>query len=130
MPPEDDATAAPDATASPSPPEQQQRVNDANNGNNGRDGTKEAGDPLVDVPPLTTYVADSDSDKIAALKLVADSIAQQRQAASRVLVSHPLNVAVFGIVLAVVGKWLYRDSGMLFSLSLPGFSGDPFLFSS
>jgi len=104
MPPDDGTAAAPDPAASPSSPEQQQVVNDANNGS--------ADSKFAGVPPLKTYVADSDADKIAALKLVADSIAQQRQAASRVLVSHPLNVAVFGIVLAIVGRWLYHDSGM------------------
>lgn len=110
MPPDDDMAAAPDPAASSTQPEQQQLVNDPNDGSG---GAQDANDPLAGVPPLTTYVAEDGEDKIAALKLVADSIAQQRQAASRVLLSHPLNVGVFGIVLAVMGSWMYRGQGML-----------------
>jgi len=65
-----------------------------------------APDPLAGVPALTTYVADDAPDRVAALKLVADSVAQQRQAASRALLSHPANVGAFGLVLAAVAQGL------------------------
>jgi len=65
-----------------------------------------AADPLAGVPALTTAVAEAADDRVAALKLVADSVAQQRQAASRILLSHPVNVGAFGVVLAVVAQVL------------------------
>lgn len=65
-------------------------------------------DPFEGVPALTTFVAESADDKTAALKLVADSIAQQRQMAGRILTTHPLNVAVFGAVLALVARLIYN----------------------
>ncbi|KAL9078676.1 MAG: hypothetical protein Q9157_002404 [Trypethelium eluteriae] len=70
-------------------------------------------DPLVGVPPLTTALAKSSEDKLAALKLVADSVAQQRQFASRILIFHPLNLALFGTCLAVIAQLVlrYRGSG-------------------
>ncbi|KAI9694060.1 MAG: hypothetical protein M1822_003331 [Bathelium mastoideum] len=70
-------------------------------------------DPLADVPPLTTCLATTSDDKLAALKLVADSVAQQRQFASRVLIFHPLNLAVFAVILGIVAQLVfkYRSSG-------------------
>lgn len=43
-----------------------------------------------------------------ALKLVADSVAQQRQTASRILIFHPINMAVFAAVIALMIQWLYK----------------------
>ena len=70
-------------------------------------------DPLAGVPPLSNTLATSSDDKLAALKLVADSVAQQRQFASRVLIFHPLNLAVFGAVLAIITQLIlkYKSSG-------------------
>lgn len=87
MPPDDEVVSAPEQTT--------QRAEDA-----------PPRDHLEGVPPLSTYVAESAEDKVAALKLIADSIAQQRQMASRILISHPVNLAVFGVVLAVAAQWL------------------------
>ncbi|TVY23665.1 hypothetical protein LHYA1_G006564 [Lachnellula hyalina] len=64
--------------------------------------------PLASIPPLTTRVLVSEPDKVAALKLVADSIAQQRQAASRAAIFHPLTIAVYIGLLAIVSQLLYK----------------------
>ncbi|TKA47355.1 hypothetical protein B0A55_13574, partial [Friedmanniomyces simplex] len=65
-------------------------------------------DAMADVPELTSYVTDSDEDRVAALKLVADSIAQMRQAANNALVWHPLNMAVGVALLALVARYTYE----------------------
>ncbi|KAL3427232.1 acetyltransferase [Phlyctema vagabunda] len=69
--------------------------------------------PLDSVPPLTTTVLVEESDKVAALKLVADSVAQQRQIASRAIIFHPLTIAIYILALAVVNQYLYKTRGDL-----------------
>lgn len=64
--------------------------------------------PLASIPPLTTRVLVAEPDKVAALKLVADSIAQQRQSASRAAIFHPLTIAVYIGLLAGVSQVLYK----------------------
>lgn len=54
---------------------------------------------LDDIPPLSLDVLTSRNDKIDALKLVADSIAQQRQRASYGLIFHPVLAA--GLIVAI-----------------------------
>lgn len=66
-----------------------------------------AEDPLAGVPELNSYLAQNDQEKAAALKLVADSIAQMRQAANRSLIFHPLNMAVMVAVLSFVANYMY-----------------------
>ncbi|KAL9089399.1 MAG: hypothetical protein Q9165_005720 [Trypethelium subeluteriae] len=68
-------------------------------------------DPFVDVPPLNTTLAKTFEDKLGALKLIADSVAQQRQFASRILIFHPLNLALFGACLALVARLVLRYQG-------------------
>lgn len=65
------------------------------------------------IPDFTIYTAETDSDRHAALKLIADSIAQQRQTASRALISHPLHLALFVAICATVGRYLYLARGEL-----------------
>lgn len=62
-----------------------------------------------DIPPLTTYQANAKNDRIDALRLVADSVAQQRQEASRAVISHPAVLALTTAVLAIVFGALYHD---------------------
>ncbi|KAM0427862.1 hypothetical protein ACHAPT_007321 [Fusarium lateritium] len=52
-------------------------------------------------PPLSLEVLTDPNDKKDALKLVVDSVAQQRQVASRAIIFHPLSLAVFSAVLAI-----------------------------
>lgn len=54
-----------------------------------------------DIPPLSLDIVTEKDDKVAALKLVADSIAQQRQQASSHLFYHPLCIAGLAATLAV-----------------------------
>ncbi|GAB7330958.1 hypothetical protein MBLNU13_g02470t1 [Cladosporium sp. NU13] len=64
-------------------------------------------DPLADIPELHSYMARDETDKTAALKLVADSVAQMRQAANRALIFHPLNLALTVGVMTFVARWVY-----------------------
>jgi ribosomal protein S18 acetylase RimI-like enzyme len=64
-------------------------------------------DPLDGIPPLVTETATGEDDVVAALKLVADSVAQQRNVAARVLIFHPLNLAIFTILMGVFMQYLY-----------------------
>lgn len=67
-------------------------------------------DPVDSIPPLTTKTLTTGSDKVAALKLVADSIAQQRQFAAKVVIFHPVTIAIYILVLAIAGQFLYKSS--------------------
>jgi ribosomal protein S18 acetylase RimI-like enzyme len=64
-------------------------------------------DPLADVPDLQSYLATDDNDKVAALKLVADSVAQMRQAANQSLIFHPLNMAIVVAIVSLVARYMY-----------------------
>lgn len=65
-------------------------------------------DPLAGVPELHSYVARTEADKTDALRLVADSIAQMRQAANRALIFHPLNLALVVGVMSMFARWVYE----------------------
>ncbi len=68
--------------------------------------TTEPEDPLADIPELHTYVATDQEERTAALRLVADSIAQMRQAANNSLIFNPLNMAILVAVFAVVARFM------------------------
>ncbi|CCD52600.1 hypothetical protein ACHAPC_003324 [Botrytis cinerea] len=70
-------------------------------------------DPLDGVPSLTTTTLDTEEDKTKALKLVADSIAQQRQIAAQALIFHPLTLTFYALLIAIVTKWQYTDTSDL-----------------
>lgn len=63
-------------------------------------------DPLEGVPELKTYMTTDDDEKVAALKLVADSIAQMRQIANQSLISNPINLAIGVALMALLARWL------------------------
>ncbi|RYO75667.1 hypothetical protein DL766_003810 [Monosporascus sp. MC13-8B] len=73
-------------------------------------------DPVPDdLPPLSVSILDGKSDKVDALKLVADSIAEQRQSASRHMVFHPYLLAILALALGIAYEisWrIKRDLGM------------------
>ncbi|KAF1928043.1 uncharacterized protein M421DRAFT_166782 [Didymella exigua CBS 183.55] len=71
--------------------------------------------PTNELPQLSTYTADSEDDRIDGLNLIADSVAQQRQVASKTMIFHPINLAVLGVILAVVAQYVRKH-------------GDPFVF--
>ncbi|KAK3292077.1 uncharacterized protein B0H64DRAFT_220748 [Chaetomium fimeti] len=62
------------------------------------------------IPPLSLELLTSREDKAAALKLVADSIAQQRQAAALHLVFHPLPLAAILAVLAAIYRYAWTQN--------------------
>lgn len=68
-----------------------------------------AEDPLAGVPELKTYLTDDEEDKIAAMKLVADSIAQMRQTANHRLITHPLNMAVLVALVALAARYMLES---------------------
>lgn len=59
------------------------------------------------IPPLTTVTCETDDQRVDALKLVADSVAQQRQLASRAVLFHPVTLAVFIALGASIYQYFY-----------------------
>jgi hypothetical protein len=70
---------------------------------------EEDNDPLADVPELVTYAATDTTERVAALKLIADSIAQQRQIASRAVIYSPITLAAYIATMATTSQVLYRS---------------------
>lgn len=64
--------------------------------------------PQDEIPELSYQVAPADpaEDRIEALKLIADSVAQQRQTASRAMILHPAALAMTVVVLGVMSQML------------------------
>ncbi|KAL1873802.1 hypothetical protein VTK73DRAFT_765 [Phialemonium thermophilum] len=69
-----------------------------------------------DIPPLSLDILTKREDKADALRLVADSVAQQRQQASRNVIFHPICLAVLVAALSLVYRYTWlggrRDLGM------------------
>lgn len=65
---------------------------------------------LDEIPLLTTTILTNEADQIAALKLVADSIAQQRQLASRAVIFHPIIITAYVGLLAILSRFIYKSS--------------------
>ncbi|RHZ69236.1 hypothetical protein CDV55_100026, partial [Aspergillus turcosus] len=65
-----------------------------------KDGSKQ-------IPALKTYPATTKNNQIPALRLIADSVAQQRQTAARAIIFHPLWLSILAALIAVVYKALY-----------------------
>lgn len=71
---------------------------------------------MDELPQLTTYTAESEDDRIEGLRLVADSVAQQRQISSKVMMFHPVSLAVYVVVVAIAAQYMlrwYDDKTML-----------------
>lgn len=64
---------------------------------------------LDDIPPLSLDVLTARNDRVDALKLVADSVAQQRQRASFGLVFHPLLVSGLVATLALTYQFTWAN---------------------
>lgn len=62
---------------------------------------------MDDIPPLSLDVLTSHNEKVDALKLVADSIAQQRQRAAFSLIFHPILLAGLLAALAVTYQFTW-----------------------
>jgi GNAT superfamily N-acetyltransferase len=70
------------------------------------------------LPQLSTYTTSSETERLAALKLVADSVAQQRQVAAKSLITHPINLAAYVLVVAIATRYLYTSPDDLFLLCM------------
>lgn len=66
--------------------------------------------PNDDVPPLSLEILTSREDKGAALKLIAESIAQQHQRAASHLALHPLPLAAILGVLAAIYRYAWSEN--------------------
>ncbi|ROW14627.1 hypothetical protein VPNG_03185 [Cytospora leucostoma] len=78
--------------------------------NNADDATSLQPEPtLDDIPPLSLDVLTTRNDRVDALKLVADSVAQQRQRASFGLVFHPLLVSGLVATLALTYQFTWAN---------------------
>jgi len=72
--------------------------------------------PTDGLPQLATYTAETEEDRIEGLRLVADSVAQQRQVASKVMLFHPVSLAAYFVVVAFAAQYMlrwYEDKTML-----------------
>jgi len=61
-----------------------------------------------ELPQLSTYTAESEDDRVEGLRLVADSVAQQRQVSSKMLIFHPITLASFSLISAIAIQWMLR----------------------
>ncbi|KAI9891082.1 MAG: hypothetical protein M1814_003281 [Vezdaea aestivalis] len=67
----------------------------------------------IDTRTLRTTTDPSNEQIVSALRLTADSVAQQRQNASRAVISSPLTLAVYTMVLAALYSRLVRSNSDL-----------------
>ncbi|KKZ67895.1 hypothetical protein EMCG_06424 [[Emmonsia] crescens] len=61
-------------------------------------------------PPLTTSPATTEDDILSALRLVSDSVAQQRQIAAKCILSNPVILAASIMLFLTIAKLLYTGS--------------------
>lgn len=69
-----------------------------------------------EIPPLTTFRATEEEHKVEALRLIADSVAQQRQIAAKYIIFRPETLAISALILSIVTKLLYKGSTSDFTL--------------
>lgn len=69
-------------------------------------------DTLGQHPQLVIYPASSEDDQISALRLIADSVAQQRQIAAKSLISHPLCIAAVVALISFAGKYQFHGKSL------------------
>ncbi|RMZ76012.1 hypothetical protein DV738_g5161, partial [Chaetothyriales sp. CBS 135597] len=73
-------------------------------------GVTTTSSPLDGIPSLVTKLAVSEDDKVDALKLVADSVAQQRQYGSSAMIFHPITAAALVAIVGITYAKLYKGS--------------------
>lgn len=69
--------------------------------------------PTVDedgIPILSTFLADDDDSRAEGLHIIADSIAQQRNIASRSVIFHPATFGVYAVVVALLRQFFYDSA--------------------
>ena len=68
------------------------------------------------LPQLRTYTATSEDDRVDGLRLIADSVAQQRQIASKMLIFHPLHLAAFALFVGILLQRFWKTTDDLYML--------------
>ncbi|KAL2429667.1 hypothetical protein ABEF95_009402 [Exophiala dermatitidis] len=66
--------------------------------------------PLDSIPELKTTLAVTEDDKVEALHLLADSVAQQRQIASTAVLFHPATLSLLVLLFGLVYHHFYKGS--------------------
>ncbi|KAL8693411.1 MAG: hypothetical protein Q9218_001760 [Villophora microphyllina] len=61
---------------------------------------------INELPTLQTYPTTTPSDRTSALRLIADSIAQQRQLSSYSIITHPYTLAAAILLLGILSQYL------------------------
>lgn len=74
------------------------------------DVSQEPQDPNA-IPELSTFPANTDKLRIEALRLIADSVAQQRQRANRALIFHPITLGLLAVAFGLLRQYLKGDTG-------------------
>ncbi|OGM45102.1 hypothetical protein ABOM_006670 [Aspergillus bombycis] len=64
--------------------------------------------PNQNLPDLTTILAHTIPEKITSLRLISDSIAQQRQTASRAILFYPPTLTLLTLTLLLISQHLYQ----------------------
>lgn len=72
--------------------------------------------PTEGLPELSTYTAETEDEKVDGLRLVADSVAQQRQVASKQLIFHPVNLAAYFLTIAILAQYMWKEKDDLYLL--------------
>ena len=75
------------------------------------------------LPILTSFAADNDDARAEALHIVADTVAQQRNIASRSLIFHPIVLAVFVAGFGACRQYFYRGENSDYIKILTTFTG-------
>lgn len=75
------------------------------------------------IPLLKTFPAEDDDMRAEALHIVADSVAQQRNMASRALIFHPLSLAAFVLAFGLIRQAFYQGQGTDYIKILTTFTG-------
>ena len=70
-------------------------------------------DPLANIPPLDFEPAKSSTDRTDSMKLISDSITQQRSVASTTLIFHPLTLAIFALIVSVAYPFVVKNTSDL-----------------
>ncbi|EXJ84163.1 hypothetical protein A1O3_04830 [Capronia epimyces CBS 606.96] len=78
---------------------------------------------LASIPELTTKPAVSEDDKVEALHLLADSVAQQRQLASSAVIFHPFTLSMTALLFGLVYQKLYKGSPSDYAIIGTTFTG-------
>jgi GNAT superfamily N-acetyltransferase len=83
--------------------------------------------PIDDIPPLSLDALETQNDKIDGLRLVADSVSEMRQRASKAVICHPLCVTAVAASWTAIYRFVFMENSDT-SLSLMLASGIAMLY--